>query len=955
MCVIAVLAITDFRAVAAFPVVRNFSKFQYKGGPQNWGIAETSEGNMIVCNSYGLLCFNSMTWSLYQLPNFSTVRCALVDRHTCRVYVGGTDEFGYFINDGKGGISYCSLRHTLSASQRDFAEIWKIHSSGDDIWFQGDFSLYRYDGRFTHSITFDSKITSSTVVDGTPYVALYNGKIYRISGQRASRVPMDNGVFENTQICSLLPYGQNSLLILTNFNGFFLFDGVNVRPFKTMADQYITDNQAFCAVLSGDDLAVGTVKRGAVVINLKNGYTTYINKQTSLQNNTVLSLAFDKNHNLWMGLDSGVSLALLNFPVWMLFGSDSDIGTGYASLLSGNNLFLGTNQGLYSVPFPIEQGAPSDPRMHLPGQVWNLDTIDNTIFAGTDIGLYAGREGSFRKIEGIPGTVSVARLHRNPNILVASTYSGLYTLRKNNGNWTVVGKMKGYKGSPGNLVADIDDNIWFAHWLKGVYRLHLNFALNSVDNVTLFDTTRGFPSNRNNSVALMNNEVVFSTCAGIYHLDSRKDSVVPHNALPKEIASRQMMRFFYAPNQDLWMFSPQEIVLAKHTNYGSLAVDSTKFSYLTDKLIPGYENLSFISPNLSIAGTQEGFYILNSEAGTSPYYSNSVAVARIYANQDSLIYTNPFGTPPTDSLLEIPYKLNSLIIEYVEPEYIQEEAVRYSYYLEGYDDDWSPASLRRRKEYTLLSPGTYTFHVKALNKFSGKESECKFIFCILAPWYLSIWAKCLYAVVCVLLCRVIYKYLAFHLQRKAVKVNEEQQRQLQVQKERAEQDAMRKEFEIQQLQSEKLRDDIKFKSSELSNLTMNVIHKNEILIEISSRLDALSKKIQTSADPQALGRLIKQIKQMIKDNISHDDDWNNFTKNFNLAYNNYLHRLAQQYPNLTISDLRMCACIRMGLNSKEIASLINIAPKSVEMSRYRLRKKLNLDADSSLADFLLQF
>lgn len=74
-----------------------------------------------------------------------------------------------------------------------------------------------------------------------------------------------------------------------------------------------------------------------------------------------------------------------------------------------------------------------------------------------------------------------------------------------------------------------------------------------------------------------------------------------------------------------------------------------------------------------------------------------------------------------------------------------------------------------------------------------------------------------------------------------------------------------------------------------------------------------------------------------------------------IVYGDYTRRLQDTYPQLTSSDIRLCCYIKMGLSSKEIAPLINISFKSVEMARYRLRKKLGLETSTSLSDYLSSF
>lgn len=97
------------------------------------------------------------------------------------------------------------------------------------------------------------------------------------------------------------------------------------------------------------------------------------------------------------------------------------------------------------------------------------------------------------------------------------------------------------------------------------------------------------------------------------------------------------------------------------------------------------------------------------------------------------------------------------------------------------------------------------------------------------------------------------------------------------------------------------------------------------------------------------------MQRMIKDNIKHDNDWEKFKENFDIVYEDYLKRLEEKYPNLNMTESKICAYLKMNLRSKDIAPLLNITVRSVEMNRYRIRKKMNLRREENLTDFLQKF
>jgi DNA-binding CsgD family transcriptional regulator len=95
--------------------------------------------------------------------------------------------------------------------------------------------------------------------------------------------------------------------------------------------------------------------------------------------------------------------------------------------------------------------------------------------------------------------------------------------------------------------------------------------------------------------------------------------------------------------------------------------------------------------------------------------------------------------------------------------------------------------------------------------------------------------------------------------------------------------------------------------------------------------------------------------KLIDRNISSENDWNIFETHFDQAHENFFRRLKEAYPDLTPSDLKLCAYLRLNLTSKEIAPLLNISLRGVEVRRYRLRKRLRMKTEENLINFLLTY
>jgi DNA-binding CsgD family transcriptional regulator len=156
------------------------------------------------------------------------------------------------------------------------------------------------------------------------------------------------------------------------------------------------------------------------------------------------------------------------------------------------------------------------------------------------------------------------------------------------------------------------------------------------------------------------------------------------------------------------------------------------------------------------------------------------------------------------------------------------------------------------------------------------------------------------------------------------------------------------EKQIIQLRNEKLQSEVEYKNTELASSAMNLVRKREILSKLKEGL----VHYKQSAEPDKSAKEFQKIIRAIDHELDHNEEWEQFVVHFDSVHTNYLKKLKDQYPDLSISDLKLAAYLRLNLSSKEIAQLMNISIRGVETSRYRFRKKLGLANETSLFDFL---
>jgi DNA-binding CsgD family transcriptional regulator len=272
--------------------------------------------------------------------------------------------------------------------------------------------------------------------------------------------------------------------------------------------------------------------------------------------------------------------------------------------------------------------------------------------------------------------------------------------------------------------------------------------------------------------------------------------------------------------------------------------------------------------------------------------------------------------------------------------------VRYSIMLQGFDKEWSAWSKKTEKDYTNLSAGKYIFLVKSINNRGIESAVKKYSFTILPPWYRTIAAMLAYLVIFIGLNYLFFTWLR-KLYRKQEKKHEEEQKRLQY---LFHLELEKSEKEIVKLKNEKLEAAIEHKNRELASTAMHLVQKGELLGNFREQLMRCIKK-ETAGE--AMPEEFKKMLRILNEEKKMDKDWDQFANHFDGVQGDFLKILKQHYPSLSPNEQKLCAYLRMNLSTKEIAQLENISVRGVEISRYRLRKKLNIQKETNLPDFLL--
>lgn len=912
------------------PPIQNFSPSDYHAESQNWDLDQGDDKVIYVANNRGLLEYNGAKWTLYPSPNESIIRSLKIVGD--RIYTGCYMEFGYWERNKFNVLEYTSLSSNLSDTILEDEEFWQILDFGERMVFQSHYRIYTYnlETNTASIIKSEAFIPKAFPIENTVYFQKLNEGVFKIENGQEHLVLADE-ILQNEEIINLFEE-NGSLMFLTRNKGFYKFEDNSLSKWETEASPLLDQISLYSgARLSNGNLALGTISHGLILMDSEGTIIQHIDQLKGLQNNTVLSLFEDLENNIWLGLDVGVTSVNATSPYHVYLDREGLVGSVYAAAVKNDILYLGTNQGLFyktltnDSDFTFMEGTE--------GQVWSLENIHGTLFCGHHNGTFIIQNTSISKIDGTQGTWKIGTLDNHPNRLIQGNYDGLYTLEKRNGNWELRNKINGFDNSSRQFEV-FDNNIFVNHEYKGLYKLQLDDAFENVVQLNIDETIKS----SNSGIVKYQDELIYGYKNGVLKYDwdndkFNKDSFLSPLFEHDEYVSGKLIND--AANNRLWTFTNSSIgYVSKDGLDGTPQINQIPLSEDMRDGIIGYESVEPISNGMYLIGARSGYFTID---------LNAIQDQEFEVQLDKIALAGKNTGLANDSLLELTNAgdfdsdHNNLTVSFHAASYNKFQRPYYQYKLENIYDNWSNWSLDHEVTFENLPPGNYSFKVRAMVGDDLSKNTASYSFKIARPWYKSNLFILLYIISGVLGSIAIHSSYRRYYHRKQKKIIERNKRELELAKANSEK-------EIVKLKNQQLKDEFKSKSNELAASTMSIIKKNELLAKIKNQL------VSDVEDKNS----VKHIVNVIDKNLNQNDDWEMFKEAFNNADRKFLKKLKKAHPNLSPNDIRLCAYLRLNLSSKEIAPMFNISPRSVEIKRYRLRKKMDLQHDENLVDYILK-
>ncbi|HEY9048163.1 MAG TPA: two-component regulator propeller domain-containing protein [Ohtaekwangia sp.] len=356
----------------------------------------------------------------------------------------------------------------------------------------------------------------------------------------------------------------------------------------------------------------------------------------------------------------------------------------------------------------------------------------------------------------------------------------------------------------------------------------------------------------------------------------------------------------------------------------------------------GQKAFSKLHNGLILIGGERGLRVFNPESVHEGVSDNPVYITDVkILNKSISTRGEKFLDIPSQQQLDIRHNENNVQFEFSGLNFSGPEKVKYAYKLEGFDKDWVYTDAdHRTATYANLHGGSYTFIVRSMNlNGSWNKHEAMFQLQVIPPFWQTLPFKILLLAAIALLI-----FLAIRIHENRVHKDYILKSEL-LKSERL--IIENKELLNQRSIVEKRLEE---KNHELTSSTLQVISKNQSLSSVRDEIQNILPQVNV-----LFKRKLEHVVNHINQDLNNESSWEKLNVNLNLVQDNFLSRFAEAYPSITHKDLKICAYIRMNISNDEIASLLNISGRSLEMSRYRIRKKISLDKKTQLNDFLMRF
>jgi len=924
---------TCYASGGKYPI-KNFTSSEYKAGIQNIDFAQNRDMTLFVANNLGVLSFDGNEWTTHAFKTGKKQRSLAFDTHLNRLYVGSQGEFGFFENNWE----YVSLVDKIPSDLRDFDEVWDVFIISSKVYFCTFQAIYVYDGQTISVVQRNGGFNRSFSAGKKLFTQTPSGKLFELVGQTLSSTYSQ--VEKDQIVAGVIKKDEGHLFFYNSGKIEYSTSLETVEKFPDLISALAGKYVNHVMQLSDARIVISTQTAGLYLYDIQTNVIENIAKKDGLQSNACLRVFQDFTGNLWVGMQNGIALIDINSPLRLINHESNIQGSGYDAFDTNEGRYYTTSNGIYFLATDSEQ---SSFLIGTEGPAYGMQMISDKLYAGHHSGLFLLENGQAKRCALTDGLWQVKQLRSNPQYAIGGTYSGLHLFKLNElQELQGVEKISGFNESSRFFEEDRRGRIWVGQFYKGLYQLNLTNSLTEAV-VSKVSDSSDLPIQEHIILNRIDDELYLGTEEGIYKIDQDTEVISEANIFSSTVGKKWVYLLLQDREKNVHIFTENLVGFFKQVSANNYVYVPSSLFQLRQTFNNDLLNISKNVDEGVLFNANEGFIYYNPKLEDRFTIENQPLINRVYnVFEDSVLYERlPFEdrSEQVESLIIAEgTKVLQFMVESFKYKDVNNRQFRY--FLNGFDEAygvWSNATL---KEYTNLKEGNYELSVQTLNYLGEIVTSKPLAIEVNPPFFKRIEAKMLYAILIILILYQGYRFQKRRYKGKEKKLEKAKQEEL-----------AQKQNELQELKEDQIQSELSHVNNLLAASTMNLVVKNEFMENIKEELKEVNLIAEVSERRIALKKIVKEIDKALK----LQEDWKQFEHRFDRVHGDFLTRLTSEFLDLTPGEQKLAAFLRLKMDTKEIASLMSVTLRGVEVSRYRLRKKLGLETYQNLSKFILEF
>ncbi len=697
--------------------------------------------NLILTNGNEQQLINTpdlgMIWSIVEAPDG-------------KIYVGGTNAFGYLLPHTDGTLHYTSLTKYLPKGTNIslITGIYPIHNS---LYLVGRDGIIKWQNS-------KCKVWKSVLIRKSLYHA---GKLYLCTSaglyhfQEGKLSFIANGIYN-----AICPYDNQSFLLFSLDKGMFIWKNGQIKPFSSELDNFLKGNIIYNAKrLSNGDYAIITSLSGTCIMSAQGKWIEHYSEETGYSiAGYSTAVAEDKEQGVWICAEGGITYIDRGTGIEFFDYRNGVKGKPQSLLLAGKQPYLHLNHQIFK-HVPTTPYSTFRPFFTPDSYISSCRSTDQKIVFTSvkkpGLGYYSVTESTQKPISIHPDPhYLVLCLDENNILSTPSKPDKLFAYTKIEGKWQQKRISVPFQDAIGTLSMLYKNTLLLGSATGKSFIMQIPVIAGGYD----FDHITYIPVHTNADTPSLfgsfswtpwQNDALFSNGRKLFSLDDKKGIFSVDTLISKQFSEIKKCNIHLLSPLGLLAASDTLVLAIQHpetpNQEGYYRIWKAANGQYTLQKIQGHPasirkaSIGYYD-NAIWADTRKGFAKIPMRPVRTDHFQFPVAITQIQTTNDSLVYSTVLPQNPSKIHFESDQTRIRFVFTAISHVYI--EHTYYRYKLDN--EQWSAWTQERMKEYTNLPFGSHTFCVQAQNSLGYQSTITSYSFRIATPWYLTFWAYAFY-------------------------------------------------------------------------------------------------------------------------------------------------------------------------------------------------------------------